>query len=146
MMPGVSDGLHGGSNAFEMLNIHGGEYVDPSIQQLKYILVAFTMLAAFNVGMREFIDNSNARVSSQNRIHVHLFEQCASVLNLFARNLLQLTSQFGGHFTAVRFDHADHNVFIAAVAPDRLAQHVIGLSDTRCISQKKFEDAPLTRG
>src|SRR5215471_5598721 len=28
-----SDALHGGSDAFEVLNIHGGEHVDPCVEQ-----------------------------------------------------------------------------------------------------------------
>jgi len=41
----------------------------------------------------------------------------------------------------VRFDHADDYIFAAAVPPDGLTQHAVGLAHTRRVPEKELEHA-----
>src|SRR5947209_10124501 len=99
------------------------------------------MLAAFNIGMREFVNQYHRRFTRQDGVYVHLFEDCALVFDLAAGNGIQSGCQFCYWFTAMRLDDANGYVFAAAVAADGLTQHVVSLAHTRRISQKEFEDA-----
>ena len=60
----VRDGLsyHDGCNAghivieaFQMLNVHCGIHIDPMLQKLLNILIPFSVTAALNIGMSQFI-------------------------------------------------------------------------------------------
>src|SRR4029077_2787051 len=100
-----------------------------------------TMFATFDVGVSEFVDNCDCRLASQDRIYIHLFEECALVVDLPARNLFQLCSELRGGFAAMSLDHADHDVFAATVAPDGFTEHAIGLPSSRCLAYKRLEAA-----
>ena len=138
------DALHRRRDALEVLNVHGGEHVDAGVEQFEHIFIALAMLAAFDVGVRQFVDQSDLRLARQDGVHIHLFEQRALVFDLLARNDFQVRHQFGDAFAAVGFHHADDNVFAAAVAADGFAQHVVGLADARRVSEEEFEDASLS--
>src|SRR5271157_2946681 len=135
--------VHHGRDTFEMLNVHGGNHVDVVVEQLENILVPLVVLAAFDVGVRQFVHQRDLWMARENGIHVHLFKQCALVVDLLARNRFQPRKKFLGRFAAVCFNDADHYVFAAALAADGLAQHGVSLADAGRISQKQLENTAL---
>ena len=52
------------------------------VQQLHDVVIAFSVLAALHVGVRQFVDQSDLRLARQDRVHVHLLEGRAPVLEL----------------------------------------------------------------
>ena len=86
--------------------------------------------------MSELIHQHHGRLARQNSVQVHFFKQRALVLDFLARHNFELRSQFFDCFAAVRFDDADHHIFVTAVAADGFAEHRIRFADARRISQK----------
>src|SRR5205823_9180935 len=103
-------------------------------QNLHYILIALSMLAAFNIGMREFVNQHHRRFTRQDGVYVHLFEDCALVFDLAAGDGVQSGCQLCYWFTPMRFNDANGYVFPTAVAADGLAQHVVSLAHAGRVS------------
>src|SRR5271165_6069647 len=137
------DLVHHGRDTLEVLHVHGRNHIDVIFEQLENIFVALVMLAAFDVGVRQFVHQCDLRMPLKDGVHIHLFKERALVVDLLARNRLQPRNQFLGRFAAVCLDYADHDVFAATLAADGLAQHCISLADARRISQKQLENATL---
>ena len=53
-----------------------------------------------------------------------------------------LRGEFRRGLAAVALHHADHDIFAAAGAANRLAQHVVGLAHTGRVAEKQLEDSP----
>src|SRR5450759_4775188 len=139
------DSLHRRGYALQVLDIHGGKNVDPRVQQLQHIFVALAMFAALDIGVRQFVHQSDPRVPRENGVDVHLFEERALVLDRFARYCFQIRDQVTHRFAAVSFDYYDHHIFAAGVPADRLGQHGVGLAHAGSISEKELEQASLLR-
>ena len=69
-----------------MLNIERRHHVDVRGQQFLYVLVTFTVLAAGNIRMRQFIHQHDLRAPRQNGIQVHFFKKSALVFQLQPRH------------------------------------------------------------
>ncbi len=128
-----------------MLDVHGGTNVDPRLQQLQHIFIALAMLAAFDIGVRQFVHQSDAGLARENRVHVHLLELRALIFEHFARHGFQAREQLRYAFTAMGFDNSDHHIFAADVPPDRLVQHGVRLAHAGSVAKKEFELAALLR-
>ncbi len=128
-----------------MLDVHGGENVDPRIQQFQHVFVALGMLAALDIGVRQFVHQRNARLAREDSVHVHLLEGCTLVLNFFSRHYFQIRDQVRHRLPSVGLHNTDHRIFAAGVPPDRLSQHGVGLAHAGSISKKELEPAALLR-
>ena len=71
------------------------------------------------------------RGAGEHRVHVHLGEDGAPVLQLPARDLLQAVQHHLGARPAVVLDEADHAVRAPLDPAVRLGQHRVGLADAR---------------
>ena len=129
--------LHGRRHALQVLDVHRGKNVDARVQQFEHIFVPLAMLAAFDVGVGQFVDQRDARLARKDRIHIHLFEDRSLVFDRFARNHFQIRDQLGHGFAAMSFHHADHHILAPGVPPDRLRQHGVRLADSRERIQEK---------
>ena len=85
----AGDLVHHGSHALQVLHVHRGDHVDVVVEQLEDVFVALVMLAAVDVGMRQFIHQRHLRMPRQDGIHVHLLEEGALVVELLARHGFQ---------------------------------------------------------
>src|SRR6266446_4515901 len=97
------------------------------IQQFQYVFITLAMLAALDVGVRQFVHQRDARLAGENGVHVHLFEERALILDRFTRHHFQIRDKVSDRFPSVGFDNTDHHIFAASVPPDRLGQHGVGL-------------------
>ncbi len=142
----AGDCADGRGHAFHVLDIHGGEDVDLRGENFLHVLVALSMLAAGNVGVRQFIHQHDLRLAGEDGIHVHFLEQRAFVFDLLSRKSFELRDQVGEAFSAVSLDHADDDIFIAGVAANAFAQHAVSLADAGSIAEEKLEDASRLLG
>ena len=133
------DALYRGIHALEMLNVHGREDIDLGVQQVQNIFVTFAVPAAFHIGVRELIHQRYLRLTCQNGIHIHLFEDSAFVFDLLARDRLQLLRKLGRYFSSMRFNHPNDDVLPTSMPANGLAQHVVSLSHTGCIAKNELE-------
>jgi hypothetical protein len=104
------------------------------------------MLAAFNVGVRQFVHQYHMRLARENRIHIHLLEDGRFIFQLLAWNCFQPRREFYDRLAPMRLHHSDYDFFPAAGASHALAQHGIGFSHARGITQEELEHCgPLLR-
>ena len=128
-----------------MLDVHGREYVDPGVEKLQHILVALGMLAAFHVGVGQFVHQDHPWFAGKDGIHVHLIEDRAFVFNFLAWDALQLRSQIGRRLAPMGLDDSNHDVLAPVVAADGFTQHAVSLPYPRRVTQEQFEHSTLLR-
>src|SRR5258708_9121121 len=92
--------------------------------------------------MCELVDENHVGSPSQNRVNIHFFKNRAFVLDFPSWNNFQLAEQLFDRFAAMGFDDPNHHVFAAAMPAKRLAEHAIGLADTRRVAEEQFENSP----
>ncbi len=124
-----------------MLHVDGAEDVDLGVEQQQHVLIALGEAAAFDVGVREFIDERHLRLAGEDGVDVHLGEESALVVDLAGRDLFELGGLLGGAFAAVGLHDADDDILAALAAADAFAQHAEGLADAGSVAQKDLEPA-----
>ena len=139
----TGDALDQRIEALDVLHVDGGEHVNLRVQQLDHVFIALGVFAAFNVGVREFVNQRHRRLAGEDRIHIHFGEDGAFVFDLLARNHVHFRNQIDDALAAVGFDHAHHDVLAAAVAADAFAEHAVGFAHAGRVSEEDFEDARL---
>ncbi len=137
------DPLHERIHAFDVLHIHRRYNVDLGIEQLHDVFMSLHMLAAVNVRVRQFIDQSDRWVAVEDGIDVHFLEHRAFVAEVLPRNDFETRSELCNGGASVRFDDTDNDILTATVPPNALTEHVVGLADTRSITKEELESAPL---
>ncbi len=78
----AGDALDRGRDALDVLHVHGGEHVDVGGKDIENIFVALAVFAAFDIGMRKFVDENDLRTASEDSFEIHLLEDDASVFDL----------------------------------------------------------------
>ena len=114
--------------AFEMLDVEGGEDVDPGGQQFLYVLPAFDVARAGDVGMREFIYDDQPRTAFQHRLQIQLPQLGAVVRDDLARNDWQPFEQALSFLATVGFDQSHHKVHPPGVGLACGLQHRVGFA------------------
>ena len=142
----AADSLHAGSDTLQVLDIHGRQDADVGVHQLQNVFVAFVVPAAFDVGVGQFVDQHHRRFAGQNCVEVHFLEDRALVFEFLSGDGFEFLGQFNHAFAAVGLDDADDHIFAAALAPDGLAQHVVGFSHAGRVSEKQLERAAFFFG
>src|SRR5262245_40996945 len=66
--------------AFQVLDVHGADNVNPGIEQFEHILITLLIAGSWNVCMGKFIDDGNLRPSSEHRVQIHLLHHHPAIL------------------------------------------------------------------
>ena len=135
------DLLYRRPHTFHVLHIHRREYIDLDVQQLDDIFITFHVLAALDVRVGEFVDDSHSRLPRKNAVDIHFIEDRALVFQLARRDPFEFARQFCGRLAAVSLHYSDHNIFAAAGPPNRLAEHAVGLPYSGRVPEEEFENA-----
>ncbi len=101
-----------------MLDVDRRIDVDPRSEQFLDVLMALGMAAARRIGMRQLVDQREARRAGDQRIEVHLVQRPPLIGDGEARQNLEPAGQRVRLGAAVRLDHADDD--IDALARPRL--------------------------
>jgi hypothetical protein len=124
--------LHLVGDALQVLDIDGGDDVDPGGEDLQHVLPAFLVLpGSGHVGVGELVDQGDLRVPAQDRVQVHLLQHAAPVLDLLAGHDLQVADHRLGPLAAVGFDEPDDHVGAPVPPAAALVEHGVGLADAR---------------
>ncbi len=115
--------------AFEMLDVERGEDIDAACQQLFDVLPSLRVARAFDVGVRELVDEDQRRATLDRRVEIELGELAALVLDRGGRQDLEALQQRFGFLAPVRLDDADHHVLAFAAQRSRRGEHRVGLAD-----------------
>ena len=137
----AGNGLDGRDQAFHVLDVQGGDDVNLGGEDLLHVFVSFAVLAAGDIGVRKLVDEGHLRVSRENRLDVHLLKDGSAIFELAPGDGFELLRKIDDALAVVGFDDANHHVFTAAVTPDALSQHAVGLADAGGVAEKQFEVA-----
>ena len=108
----------------------------PASSNSNHIFVAFAVLAAGNVGVRQFVHDYRLRMPRNNRVHIHLFQVHAAVGNHFLRDDLEVPDLFLGFLPSVGLHQADDDIFAALRSHQvGIVQHLVGFAHARRSAQ-----------
>ena len=83
-------------------------------------------------------------MARKDRIYIHLREEGALVVELFAGDLLELVGNVGRAGTSVSLHDPDDNIFAAALAAQDTSLSMLKVLPTPgSVTEKDFEPAPL---
>jgi hypothetical protein len=99
------------------------------------------MLAAFDVGVGQLVDQDDLRFAREDAVDIHLLKEDALVVDFLSRYFFELFGQLCGARAAVCLDDPDHDVLTSLAPADRLAEHVVGLADAGRVAEEEFEGA-----
>jgi len=112
----AGEALDAWGQAFDVLDVDGGEDVDVGFEEEEDVFVALGVARAGDVAVGELVDEDDLRAAVEDRVDVHLVEEGAFVIDLAGGNVFELGGELGGAFAAVGFDDADADVFSALAA------------------------------
>ena len=124
-----------------MLDVDRRINIDASGQQLLDIEITLWMPAAGRVGMGEFVDQRDLRMTRDQCVQIHLLNDLILVLNPLAREHLKPLQQCFGLRPPMSFDCANHDIRAGLQLGMGALQHLIGLADTRCGANKDLQPA-----
>ena len=116
---------------FQVLDVDGGDDVDPGGEQFLDVLPALGVPAAGDVGVRQLVDQDDGRAAGEHRVEVHLLELGPAVGAVDPRQDLQTLQHPPGVLAPVGLDVPDDDVGPAFLSAPRLVQHPVGLADPR---------------
>ena len=122
--------------AVEVLDVQGGDDIDPGISQKLHILVALGAGRPGHVRVRQFIYQDDLRLAGEDRIHVHIFEDDAPVRQPRPGDDVEITDLRLGIGSSVGLNKADHNIVAFRLEPAPLVEHGVGLANTRRGAEK----------
>ena len=125
--------------AFQMLDVHGGQNVDTGGQQHLHVLPALGALGAGNIGVRKLIHDADLRMPRQDGLRIHLLKERAAILDLLPGNDLQAFGFRDRLLAAVRLEIADHDVDAGSLQLLSLFQHLVGLADAGGIAHEDLQ-------
>ena len=130
----------------QVLDVHGGDDVDPGPEQLLDVLPALLVPRARDVRVRQLVDQRDLGRSDQDRVDVHLLEARAPVLDRPPGDDLQAAQALARLGTAVRLDEPDHHVRAALPTTHALTEHGEGLADAGRVPEVDAETAARGHG
>ncbi len=114
---------------FQVLDVDGGDDVDPGGEQFLDVLPALGVPAAGDVGVRQLVHQDDGRAAGERGVEVHLLELGVPVGAVDPRQDLQAVQHALGVAPAVALDEPDHDVGPAFLSAPGLVQHPVGLAD-----------------
>ena len=142
----AGDALHHRVQTFDVLDVDGGDHVDAGADDLLDVLVALGVARAGSVGMRELIDDYHVGLARDDRVEVHLFELNVAILDLAARNDLEIANPLLGLAAMMRFDEAKHDIHSPVAELMRLVEHPVALAYAGGGADINLETSPLSLG
>ena len=115
----------------QVLDVHRRHDVDTRFEEGLDVLPALDVLAAGDVGVRQFIDQRHFRRPGQHRVQVELGEFPAAVGHGAPGDDLQVAETVGSVRTAMGLDERDDHVGTTIGAPVAFVEHGVGLANTR---------------
>jgi len=133
--------------AFEMLDVQRGPYINAGRQQFVDILPALGVAAAGHVGMGIFVDQQQVRPPRQCGVDVEFAHHLVAIDDRLARQYFEPAGQLLGFAPAMGLDQAGDDIAAALDFAAGGGEHGKGLADAGCGAQKYLQPpAPLLLG
>ena len=127
--------------AFQMLDVQGGEHVDARGQQFVHVLPAFQVARAGHVAVGQLVHQRQFGTPRQQGVQIHFLEGAAAIVDLDRRKDRHPLQKPFGFAAAMGFDDAGDHVDAVAHALARGFQHGIGLANARSRPKKDLKAA-----
>ncbi len=141
-LPYAGDGLHHVAERLQVLDVDGGDDVDPGGEQFLDVLPALGVPGAGHVGVGQFVHDGHGGAAGEHRVGVHLGEVGAAVCGPAARHLLQPVQQRFGPRAVVVLDESDDHVGAPLHPAVRFGEHGVGLADAGRRAEEDPQPAP----
>ena len=115
--------------AFKMLDIERRPDVDAGVEQLFDILPAFGVPAIGRVGVREFVDEDELRLSRQRGVYVEFLDDPTAIFAFATWQRLETVEERLRLRAPMRFRYAYDNIDALSLGRLRARQHRVGLAD-----------------
>ena len=132
--------------ALEVLDVERGVDVDAGVEQLLDVVPALGMARAFDVGVRELVDQDDGGVALQRRVEIELANLRAAVFDDPRRQDFEPFEQRRGLGAAVGLDDADDDVETLGALLARGEQHRVGLADAGGGAEEDLQPAAAPFG
>src|SRR5262249_3795466 len=126
----VGDAADDVVEALEVLDVERGVDVDAGVEQLLDVVPALGVARAFDVAVRELVDDDDGGAALESRVEVEFPERGAAVIDLALRQYLEPVEERGGVGASVGLDRADDDVNALGALLARREQHPVGLADS----------------
>ena len=117
--------------------------MDACREEILYILVALDVFAAGDIGVRQFIHQSDFRFACQHCAKVHVLDGNAMVLNLVAGNDFKSFDKFSGFSAAVRFHQSHNHIDAFLFEALSLDEHLPGFSNPGPVPEIDLQFTPV---
>src|SRR5262249_15154542 len=114
---------------------------DSCIQDDNNVFPALPSRRAWNVGVRQLVDQADLRLAPKNGVAVHFLESAATIFQLLAGNRLETFGFGDGVLASMFLEIADHDVDALLLEFLAFLQHPVGFACAGRVSQKNFEFA-----
>ena len=128
--------------ALDVLDIEGGEHIDPGVAQFLDVLPALGMAAARRIGVGQLVDQRHLRAAGQHRVDIEFAEGMGAVGDGGAGQDLEGRGQRHRLGAAMGFDDAGDDILAIAQHLRACPQHLEGFAHTGRGTQKYLEAAP----
>ena len=129
--------------ALQVLHVDRRDDRDARVEQFLDVLPAFGVLAAGRVGVREFVDKHDLRLTPQHSFDVELRELFSAVRDVLGRHHFDARDQIGGFLATMRLYYRGDHIGAALHPAVRFAEHREGLADARRRTQVDAQLASL---
>ena len=149
---GLADGdageaLDARGEAFDVLDVDGGEDVDVGFEEEEDVFVALGVAAAGDVAVGELVDEDDLGMAREDGVDVHLVEEGALVVD--ARGWGRASRRAASSAVPLRpwvSTMPMTDVFAALAAADAFGEHAEGFADAGSVAEKDLEAAACLLG
>src|SRR5262249_40285627 len=115
-------------DALEVLDVDGGDHVDPGVPEVLDVPPALVVAQAGSVRVRELVDQGDLGPARQDRVEIHVLQGRAAVLHLHPWHHLQALQKLDCPRPPIGLDEGHDHVVAMAQQFVRLAQHGEGFA------------------
>ncbi len=113
-----------------MLDVDGGDDVDPGREEVLDVLPALGVQRARRVGVGQLVHQRHAWPALQQRRQIHFGQRDPAVVGLPPRQHRKVAERIPGVGAVVILDDADHHIGPAFESASTFAEHGDGLADS----------------
>ncbi len=137
----AGDALDDVVQRLQVLHVHGGDHVDPRLEDLVHVLPTFLVARSGDVRVRELVDQHDLRRPGHDRVDVHLLERRVPMSQRAAGHDLEVREALERLRTTVRLDEAHDHVSATLVPAGPLTEHGERLPDAGRVAEVDAERA-----
>jgi hypothetical protein len=127
--------------ALKVLDVERGVYVDPVLEQIVDIMIAFWMARPRGIGMCQLVNHGQLRMPGEDGVDIHFGDPLSANLHLMPGYDLQGAKQSFSFDSAVGFDETYNHVHALDLSLARCLEHGIRFPHAGRVPEEDLESA-----